>query len=181
MRQTEEGFTLVELLISTVILAVIFGAVTEAMIVGLRTTDSTDQRLRESVDGQLASAYFARDVQAAAQIVPDMKSPCSSSVARVTFTWTDPVDGTTAKAAAYVLAGPPSAGADERVLTRQYCENGVLKASKDLARYLAPSGTPVSLSCSTACTSVPAPATVTMSLTDAHGYAYTVSGTRRSS
>ena len=181
MRRDEAAFTLIEIVLCVLILGIVGVVVAEAMIVGFKTTNSTDQRLRESVDGQLVTAYFGRDVQAASQIAQSATSPCSSSTAIVTFKWTDPVDGTTAKAAAYVVAAAPPAGEEERLLTRQYCENGVLKTSNSLARYLAATGTPVSVSCSAPCTSVPAPTTVSMALTDAHGYTYTVSGTRRSS
>src|SRR5207248_1356385 len=109
MRRSEEGFTLAELLISTVILAVIFGVITEAMIVGLRTSDKTNQRVRESVDAQFVSVYFPRDAQAAKQVATGTVDACSNQVSVASFSWPDPADATVTKRAAYVLG---SASAD---------------------------------------------------------------------
>ena len=174
----EGGFTLAELLISTVILAVIFAAITEGMIVGLRTTDSTDQRLRESVDAQIVSVYFGRDVQAAQQVTTGVvDTTCSSQVSVVSFSWPDPVNTASTKRASYVV-GPPPVSGDERVLTRWYCDSSGT-AQKQVARYLAGAGTPVTVTCSGSCAG--SPSAVTMTLTDASGYQYSVSGTRRSS
>lgn len=68
-RGYEDGFTLIELLIVVVILPLVIGAVAIAMITALEATDagpeSTAQRLAETHDAQITSAYFVRDVQGA--------------------------------------------------------------------------------------------------------------------
>ena len=66
MTDSEGGFTLIELLIVVVVLAIIIGTMTGAMIVGIRTTNATIQRLSESHDAQNSAAYFVADMQSAA-------------------------------------------------------------------------------------------------------------------
>lgn len=58
------GFTLVELLLAIAISAIVLGAVSQVVIVFLKTSDQTTARLVESRDAQTTSAYFANDVAA---------------------------------------------------------------------------------------------------------------------
>lgn len=60
----ERGFTLIELLMAIAISAIVLGAVTQVVMVFLRTSDQTTARLIESRDAQVTSAYFANDVAA---------------------------------------------------------------------------------------------------------------------
>ena len=64
----DHGFTLVELMVGMVITVIIFGAIAGAMIVSFKTTDVTQQRMSESHDAQISSAYLANDVQSAATV-----------------------------------------------------------------------------------------------------------------
>src|SRR3954468_24647715 len=64
----EAGFTLVELLIGIAIAGFLIAVIGSAMVVGLKTTDATTQRLSESHDAQVTSAYLANDVQSAASV-----------------------------------------------------------------------------------------------------------------
>src|SRR4051812_15539399 len=68
MKQVREddGFTLLELVLAVAILAVITVSVGAAMIVGLRTTFTTAQKLNVSNNAQLLSQFFVPDVQSAA-------------------------------------------------------------------------------------------------------------------
>ena len=61
-RRDDAGFTLVELLISFVILGVIALPLAEVVIGYLKNTNTSIARLRASHDMQIAAAYFARDV-----------------------------------------------------------------------------------------------------------------------
>jgi prepilin-type N-terminal cleavage/methylation domain-containing protein len=60
----DAGFTLVELLVSIVILGVIMVPLGNAVIGLIRNTDATSDRLALSHDAQISGAYFARDVAA---------------------------------------------------------------------------------------------------------------------
>jgi prepilin-type N-terminal cleavage/methylation domain-containing protein len=59
---TDDGFTLVELLIAIVIIAVITVPLSGVVIGYLRNTDATTARLLASHDVQIVSAYWAQDV-----------------------------------------------------------------------------------------------------------------------
>ena len=64
----DDGFTLIEVIIGMVITAHHLGGDRGALIVSLRTTDVTQQRMSESHDAQISSAYLANDVQSAAGV-----------------------------------------------------------------------------------------------------------------
>lgn len=64
----EAGYTLIELLIVIVILPLILGAVAAAIITAYQNSGATTNRLSGSVNAQLSSAYFVRDVQGATYI-----------------------------------------------------------------------------------------------------------------
>ena len=59
----DDGFTLVELLMSIAILGIIAFPLGNAVISYLHNTDATIGRLGESHDAQIAAAYVAQDVQ----------------------------------------------------------------------------------------------------------------------
>ena len=75
----DDGFTLVELMVGMVITVIIFGAIAGAMIVSFRTTDVTQQRMSESHDAQISSAYLANDVQSAAVVHLGSGGDCSGA------------------------------------------------------------------------------------------------------
>jgi prepilin-type N-terminal cleavage/methylation domain-containing protein len=59
----DRGVTLVELLVTVTLLVIIIVPLTNAMITYLRNTKATNDRLAVSHDAQIATAYFAQDVQ----------------------------------------------------------------------------------------------------------------------
>jgi prepilin-type N-terminal cleavage/methylation domain-containing protein len=67
-RGGDDGFTLVEVLISIAILGILVGAISSALFVALRTTGSADVRLTESNDELFAATYFSDDVQGAKSV-----------------------------------------------------------------------------------------------------------------
>jgi prepilin-type N-terminal cleavage/methylation domain-containing protein len=62
-RGRDEGVTLLEVLMVIVILSIIIVPLTAAVIVFIRNTDATTDRMAESHDAQIAAAYFTQDVQ----------------------------------------------------------------------------------------------------------------------
>jgi len=60
----DAGFTLVELLISVLILGIIAVPLAGVVLGYLRNAGATSARMSESHDAQMAAAYFAQDVQA---------------------------------------------------------------------------------------------------------------------
>jgi type II secretory pathway pseudopilin PulG len=104
--------TLIEIMISLAILAIIVAPLAAALIGFLRNTDETSRRMNENHDVQISTAYFAQDVQAlgvhdwtAAAPYPLLQSielnvtasgglyPCDAGgtpVALARFAWDDP-------------------------------------------------------------------------------------------
>lgn len=64
-RRDEAGLTLVEVVISIVILSLIAGALTSAFVTAIRNTPTTSQRLLQSNDAQVIAGFLVRDAQAA--------------------------------------------------------------------------------------------------------------------
>lgn len=63
LRNDERGVTLPEVLVAVTILAIIIIPLGDAMLGFVRNTDATTRRMIESHDMQIATAYFAEDVQ----------------------------------------------------------------------------------------------------------------------
>ncbi|MGH2722402.1 MAG: prepilin-type N-terminal cleavage/methylation domain-containing protein [Actinomycetota bacterium] len=139
-RNNEDGFTLVELIIVIVIMGIVFGAITMAIITGLKTTTATDQRLSLSLDAEFASTWVTTDAQSATTIRTDATAPdgapasCGPVVVRAgdgddglvaRFDWAE-ADGTIHKVVSYVLSAP---AASERVLTRYQCTDSTTPLS----------------------------------------------------
>ncbi|MEY2474356.1 MAG: hypothetical protein QOK28_3685 [Actinomycetota bacterium] len=62
MNPSEKGFTLIEMLVAIIIGGLMTGAVTSALLIGLRTMDDTDARIAGSNDTQLIAGYVNRDI-----------------------------------------------------------------------------------------------------------------------
>src|SRR5947209_6522111 len=87
----EAGFTLIEVLIALSLTAVIVGALAEALIVGVRTSDGTSQRLALSHDAEISARWFASDASSS-DTVTTAASSCSDGVSStpvVQFQWTE--------------------------------------------------------------------------------------------
>lgn len=67
-RGGEEGFTLIEILIVLLILPLVVGGVVAALLSILQNEDTTFNRVGDSADAQITSAYFVRDVQNATSL-----------------------------------------------------------------------------------------------------------------
>jgi prepilin-type N-terminal cleavage/methylation domain-containing protein len=92
----DDGFTLVELLVSISILGILLAAITGTMFVSLRTVAVTQERLTESNDELFATSYFADDVQGARTVSVGTVPKCGTdSNAVVEFSGLDFVDSAT--------------------------------------------------------------------------------------
>jgi hypothetical protein len=55
----------VEVVVSTVLAGIVFAALTEALFIGLKTLDATNDRVNDANDQQLIATYFTSDVESA--------------------------------------------------------------------------------------------------------------------
>ena len=73
--RTEEGFTLIEVLISVVLLTMITGAISAAFVSSLNQSSSTNNTVKESNGAQIISGFLVRDAEAAGGSTPRPGSP----------------------------------------------------------------------------------------------------------
>jgi prepilin-type N-terminal cleavage/methylation domain-containing protein len=82
-RTGDDGYTLVELLISVTIVGLILSAISGVTVVVLRTAAATDTRFDESNDLLLATAYFAADVMGAQSVAVSAAPRCGTDASAV--------------------------------------------------------------------------------------------------
>jgi prepilin-type N-terminal cleavage/methylation domain-containing protein len=198
-RDSEAGFTLIELLVVIVLLAVIAVPAGNVVIGILHNTDATNARLAASHDAQIAAAYFAADVASTGvQLSPGSVGqsvelnaaydaglfPCGTvgtppAALRVAWDEYTTAGGTpTRVVVAYVVE---TAGG--RSLHRIRCQGSTTPSSDVVVAHRLGATDPTP-TCSSACTAVPAPqrVTLTLALTDPGGsgsYSVVLTGQRR--
>ncbi|MBV9168750.1 MAG: prepilin-type N-terminal cleavage/methylation domain-containing protein [Chloroflexi bacterium] len=88
-RLGDDGFTLVELLMASVIGAVVVGVISAALIVGFKTIDGTQGRFSDSHDGQIAQDYFTTDAQSSDAVDSSASdTTCGGASPLLRFRWT---------------------------------------------------------------------------------------------
>jgi prepilin-type N-terminal cleavage/methylation domain-containing protein len=192
--KSDHGFTLVELLIATVVLGIIIYPLTEAVILALRTTDKTVTSVAGSTAVQTLAAYFYADVNSATQVTTGAGTACPTSqgVVRLHLTWTDQSSGLETDVL-YALSAPdPRSGSQQ--LLRIDCSHGNLINTQTLGEfdyaqlscgYPSGSGTTTTTSMPQACPTGSGgvePDTVSLTIdTEPGGNSTTLTGQRRSS
>ena len=130
----EDGFSLIELLIVIIILPIVVGGVTIAIMTTLKNEGSASNRLTNSEDAQTVSATFTDDVQSAFGVTTSVPvvsaSPCGSAGTLLGLEWTS-------GAVPYVVtysSVTEGAGANLRnLLVRRLCKSGVVTATHTVA------------------------------------------------
>jgi prepilin-type N-terminal cleavage/methylation domain-containing protein len=158
-RREESGFTLVELVIAIVLVAMLTGAVAAALGTSLRAADSTAQRSKESNDAQLISTFLVADAQATGGTDPataaidptigvsttDPAGCTAAGTLRLRFSWKD-------RSAGAVQARVSTYWLDGTTLSRQVCDGGgAILSSAPLGHHVA-SADPA---CDPACADIP--------------------------
>ena len=154
----DDGFTLIELILSIALLGLVFGAISLAMVASLRTNDETQGRLDETRDEQFVAAYLASDVAGATAVVANAPSQCGPGTALLevrgeTFDAAASPPAARATRATYVFTTTTVDGVLTGSLSRRVCESAGAPpypptGTTTLASALAPT-TPV-VSCSPA-------------------------------
>lgn len=203
----DDGFTLIELVLSVAILGVVSAALLGIVFQYAKTTRDTSARLNESTDEQFVSTYWQNDVSSLGRrslalasgtfsteqsVFVGSAGPggCGSAVGSVVvgFAWNEfdvgtasPADpwGSTAQRVAYVTVP----NGTRFLLQRVRCRNGVADAPLTVAHNL--TGAPT-VSCDVSCGSTTLPNRVSMTFTvkdaanaNSQGYTTTVSADRR--
>ena len=116
----DDGMTIIELLIAMMILTILIAPLATSFVIGLTTTQRTDQDVTNSADAQLLTLYFDSDVASSEQVTTS--TACGGSGTVVQFEWNDGSSSqlaayrTTRDAAAETALGAPSVYRLERVL-----------------------------------------------------------------
>jgi hypothetical protein len=121
--ESESGFTLIELLIMVVVLPLVIGAISAGLLAVFSLQSGVANRLSDSGDAQVVSAYFETDVQSAQQITTSNAAPqCGTGSQLLGFEWSF-----NAQTGAYqtVVSYVETATGSTYSLLRQYCSSGI--------------------------------------------------------
>jgi type II secretory pathway pseudopilin PulG len=118
--RSEEGFTLIELVVVTLILPVIVGALSIALISVFSLQSGVSNRISDSADAQTVSNSFVNDVQSAQLLTTKSAStspsPCGSSSQILGLQWGVGQTGVTQTEVSYVEVS--------NTLVRNVCQGG---------------------------------------------------------
>lgn len=180
-RRDASGFTLVEMLLVVTILGIIGFALTESVIIGLRTTTATEAQVRGSLDRQRVATYFVPDVQSARRLQPgdSAPAPCQPAGATPLLTLSGIDRGVRKTESYYFVEAPP----EEAKLVRRTCELDLLPVASPplperqgenvVADHLG--NPPPTMACEDTM------ATCTLTVTDAKAVPFQLSASRRAS
>jgi len=156
-RGDDAGFTLIELLSAVGILGVISLPLTGALIVGLRTVQTSADRLGTSVAVQTLASFYTADVQSADEVTTSDADCAPDDATRIVrLGWED----AGSNVASYVLE-PPVDGGQE--LVRWFCREGQVAQRRVLGRLATEAVDAVAVTCSPGGRSCPLrPVTVTL-------------------
>lgn len=200
-RVQDDGFTLIELVITVAIVGIIFVALTGIIISYLKSTVDTQARITESQDVQLAASYWQRDVasigvrsydsgtktfpmQQSVDVTPACSLPSGTRVVSLAwseFNSTDSTSTPTTMSVSYVAQADGS-GFD---LLRVRCSGSTVNSTNTVARSLNALPTKT---CNVTCTgtgnNVPTKISLDLSVLDPDGhgttaYTATLTGERR--
>ncbi len=171
-QRSDQGFSLIELLVVTVILSLIIGAISLSLVSVVNLKNSVADRLGASADAQIVAASFFGDVQSATQFTtmatPSGPAACGTSSELLGLTWSPST--TTNKIVSYAVTPNGSMSSSkpstpEYNLMRYECTsvNGAAPIVTDTSvlSYNVPAGLvalPAGESCTTMTCSLVAPA-----------------------
>jgi prepilin-type N-terminal cleavage/methylation domain-containing protein len=131
--QTEDGFTLIELIIVALIIPIIIGAITLALISIFSLQTTTASRISNSSDAQVVSSNFESDVQSAAMLIAPLPTPtapagqspatCGTGSEVLSLLSGTPVGNSYPTEISYVITAQQGSASINN-LVRNVCKNG---------------------------------------------------------
>lgn len=112
----DDGMTVIELLISMMILGIIMAPLATSFVLGLETTRGSELDAGDSADAQLLAGFWDGDV-ASAQTVGTSAFTCGTGTGVVQLRWND---GAAVRVVAYRALTDPARQADLRLATPLY-------------------------------------------------------------
>ena len=100
----QDGFTLVEMLLTITILSLIIGVLTDTLILGLRTTSDTQTRIAQADAQQFIAHYVSKDVSASVAATPGGSECGINNAALVTTEQSAPTLAAPDQAVVYSVA-----------------------------------------------------------------------------
>jgi prepilin-type N-terminal cleavage/methylation domain-containing protein len=192
--RSEQGFTLVEMIVTVVLLAMITGALSAAFVTGLRASSSSNAHVKQTNDAQIIAGFLTRDAQAAGGTdpatgvadpllgvstdralangcdIPGIRTP-TPATGVVGFKWIDrssKANTTHVANYSYVPANIPATPFKAHQLVRTVC-SGLLGSALGSPSSLVLANQvvgPPSMTCNVNQACVPFPKTVTMQVTE---------------
>lgn len=156
---SEEGFTLVELLLSAAILTIVMGSLSTALLVFLSNGKETLERDDHSGGAAILSSYFDRDIASAdtVDVGKDAGTACSGTTNVVLLSWSEYSASTAAPSptpsgepyrSAYTVVADPSSvppdGSARYMLQRVHCHGGTVLSRSTLVPNLTNASTSAS-------------------------------------
>jgi prepilin-type N-terminal cleavage/methylation domain-containing protein len=99
---SEDGFTLIEMIIAIAVLGIIVGPIAGSFLIGFLESTSARDRIADSSGAQVLSAWLVRDIQSSESISVNPASPTcfpapitAGDAVRLQITMTDPKTSTT--------------------------------------------------------------------------------------
>lgn len=173
-RVSDDGFTLVEMLVAVLIAGVIIAPLSAVLLLGIGTTTTARATETHNADQQLVDSYFDSDVQSSTTV--GTGAFCSGAGAIAVFNWVDPGGSSTVMQVAYVA----SAG-----LTRVVCKNGAEARRLQLAEGITSAAVSCAYGAGFGSCSAPTPRRVRLAISEStqdvgtENYSYSLTSTRR--
>lgn len=146
-QKQDSGFTLVELLIVVTILPMVVGAISVGLLSVFSLHTNVSNRISDSANSQILSAYFVKDVQSADQITTQQSSSpqCGIGTQLMGLSW-----NSSQTVISYIMSSGTNGTTTTYSLVRQKCTagNSTPISSITLISDIASSQSPPSIACS---------------------------------